>query len=80
MAKLTALTTTDNPFDPFTQTEQWRQWDHDAGYYTDNYLARIAKTSEDLSDMENERILDDAMAEIVAINPLGVYTIVTKES
>lgn len=79
MAKLTALTTKDNPFDPFTQTDQWRQWDHDAGYYTENYLARIATTSDDLSDMEADQMIQDAMAEIVAVNPLGIYTIVTKE-
>lgn len=79
MAKLTALTTTDNPFDPFTQTDQWRRWDQDSGYYTENYLARIAQTSEDLSELENDLIIQDAMAEIVANNPLGVYTIVTKD-
>ena len=37
------LTTFDNPFNPFEQFVQWRLFDIEKGYYTCEYLARIAK-------------------------------------
>lgn len=39
-----ALTTSDNPYSPVDQYEQWVQWDHEHGYYLDRYLARIYDT------------------------------------
>lgn len=44
------LTTIDNPFNPFTQWDEWKRYDEDKKYYTCSYLARIAKTSDDLSE------------------------------
>ena len=74
------LTTTDNPFDPFTQFEEWYVYDTQKGYNTCSYLARIAKTSEELSDSENDYILNQAMQEIVDMNLTGNYIIVTREN
>ena len=74
------LTTTDNPFDPFTQFEEWYVYDTQKGYNTCSYLARIAKTSEELSDSENDSILNQAMQEIVDMNLTGNYIIVTREN
>lgn len=67
------LTTIDNPFSPFTQFDRWRAYDVQAGYYTLEYLARIAHTSNELSDSDNLSIIDDAINEIVSINALGIY-------
>ena len=67
------LTTIDNPFDPFTQWDEWKRFDEDMQYYTCEYLARIAKTSDDLSDADNESAIEDAINEIVSLNILGVY-------
>ena len=67
------LTTIDNPFDPFTQWDEWKRYDEDMHYYTCNYLARISKTSDDLSDADNEKAIDDAIDEIVRFNILGIY-------
>jgi len=67
------LTTIDNPFDPFTQWDEWKCFDEDMKYFTCNYLARIAKTSDDLSDADNEKAIDDAINEIVRFNILGIY-------
>lgn len=47
------LTTTDNPYDPFTQYEAWYRFDEDNGYHSCAFLARIARTSDQLSDKEN---------------------------
>ena len=74
------LTTIDNPFDPFTQWDEWKRFDEDMQYYTCEYLARIAKTSDDLSDEDNESAIEDAINEIVSLNILGVYRKVFKKT
>jgi len=73
------LTTIDNPFDPFTQWDEWKRFDEDMKYFTCSYLARIAKTSDDLSDADNEKAIDDAINEIVSFNILGIYRKVFKK-
>lgn len=67
------LTTIDNPFSPFSQWEDWKRYDEDHGYYTCQYLARIAKTSDDLSDSDNDRAVANAIEEILELNILGIY-------
>lgn len=71
------LSTVDNPFNPFHQFKEWHQWDMRAGYHTLGYLARIAVVSDDLSEADYNRIVDDAMEEIVAENLYGVHCRVT---
>ena len=67
------LTTIDNPFNPFTHYDEWYNYDHAQGYYTCEYLARIAKTSDELSDHDNALAIEDAIDEIVKLNILGIY-------
>ncbi len=67
------LTTIDNPFNPFTQFDDWYLYDESKGYHTCSYLARIAKVSNELSDVENENETERAINEIVAYNFLGIY-------
>lgn len=76
----TMLTTTDNPFDPFTQFDDWYQFDESKGYHTCSYLARIAKTSNELSDLENELEIARAIDEILQFNVLGIYKKVEESS
>lgn len=63
-----ALTTIDNPYNPFTQFIDWFMFDVTKGYNSCGYLARLAKTSDQLSDRENdeeiERAIDDIVSEI----------------
>lgn len=74
------LTTLDNPYNPFTQWKEWYSFDVQKGYNTCAYLARIAKTSDELSDMDNELAIDEAMNEIVRFNLTGNYIKVTRDS
>ena len=67
------LTTKDNPFNPFTQYEEWKVFDEDKGYFTNNYLARIVRTSNDLSEADQEAAINTAIDEIVELNILGIY-------
>lgn len=60
-----ALTTKDNPFDPFEQFNEWYNFDIDKGYNSCGYLDRIANTSDQLSDEENAREIERAIDEII---------------
>jgi hypothetical protein len=73
MAKEAMLTTIDNPFDPFTQFDEWYEFDVSKGYNSCSYLARIAKTSNELSELDNSIAIDQAIDEIVSLNVLGIY-------
>lgn len=68
-----ALTTTDNPYNPFTQFDQWYAFDEQKGYHTCAYLGRIARTSPELSEVDESNAIEDAIDEIVELNVLGIY-------
>lgn len=67
------LTTIDNPFNPFTQYEEWYNYDETKGYHTCGYLARIAKSSDELSESDESLAINQAIDEIVKLNILGIY-------
>lgn len=67
------LTTVDNPYDPFTQFDQWFNWDERAGYHTTAFLGRIARTSPELSTADYDKAVEDAIDEIVRENVQGNY-------
>ena len=67
------LTTVDNPYDPWTQWDEWFAWDMNAGYHTPGLLARITRTSDELSDADQHLAIQDAIDEIVKENVLGVH-------
>lgn len=70
---VTMLTTADNPFDPFTEFDEWKKFDESKGYNTCAYLARIAKTSDELSETDQNLAIQSAIDEIVRMNVLGIY-------
>jgi hypothetical protein len=67
------ITTIDNPFHPLDEYDQWLRFDEDHGYYTNNYLARVAGTSIDLSDAENQRAVNSAIDDIIRLDLLNIY-------
>jgi len=72
------LTTTDNPYDPFTQFSEWMTYDMQMGYNTVNYLARMVVSSPDLSYEDQELSIEQAIDQIVNDNVSGLYTKVTR--
>nr|UVX65401.1 MAG: hypothetical protein [Bacteriophage sp.] len=71
------LTTVDNPFNPITQFDEWYEYDESKGYCTSGYVARIAKTSDDLSKNDQDLAIQAAIDEIISMNPDGFYKKVT---
>jgi len=66
------LTTVDNPYDPFTQFNEWRVWDESRGYHTLSLLARVTRSSPELSDEDQKLAIEQGMDEIVSAI-VGVY-------
>ena len=60
-----ALTTFDNPFNPFSDFTQWFLYDEKKGYHSTAYLGRIARTSDQLSEEENDKETERAIDEII---------------
>ena len=73
MANDCRLTTNDNPFNPFEQFTSWYLFDVEHHYNTLALLARLANTSDDMSqdeiDEETERVID----EIIKQDFLNIY-------
>ena len=68
-----ALTTVDNPFNPFTQFLSWLMFDMEKGYNSCALLARIAQTSDLLSDEENNEEIERAIDEIIKNDFTNTY-------
>lgn len=68
-----ALTTFDNPFDPFDQFDSWYIYDVDHGYCSCAYLDRIARTSDQLSEEENNKEIERAIDEIIRYDFRNIY-------
>jgi len=71
--QLHMLTTVDNPYDPFTEFDEWIEFDHRSGYYSVEFLARLTHTSAELSDVDQDLAIEAAIDEVVRQNVSGVH-------
>lgn len=78
MTKECMLTTVDNPYNPFEDFNKWFMYDIDNGYQSCSYLARIAKTSDAMTDEELFTELHRAVDEIIKYDPFDIYTKVVR--
>jgi hypothetical protein len=67
------LTTVDNPFNPFTQFDEWFAYDLLLGHNTCSLLARVSVTSHGLSETDQDLAIDAAIDEIVSENVSGLH-------
>ncbi len=74
------LSTVDNPYNPHTHYDEWNAWDQQAGYHSAAFLARIVRTSDDLSEADQDQAIEDAINEIVKENVSGVHRKVPEPS
>ena len=75
-----AITTVDNPFDPFNEFDKWFQFDESKGYQTSRMISRIAFTSSELSDADNTRSIEEAIDFVLEMFNSGQYKKLVRES
>lgn len=71
------LTTLDNPYSPFTEFDQWYQYDIQNGHNTCSLVAQLTKSSIELSDTEDNEIIYETYKNILINDPFDKYIIVT---
>ena len=59
------LTTEDNPFNPFTQWDDWYSYDLQNGYYTCERLARMSPIPKHLPEEIYESDIEDAADQMI---------------
>lgn len=74
-----ALTTFDNPFDPFNEFHEWFQFDTDKGYNSCQLLDRISNTSDQMSESENDKEIERAIDLIISYDFRNIYKKVKME-
>lgn len=84
MSKEVMITTVDNPFNPFTQFDEWLAYDiteavANGRLDTCSYLARVAVDATEISDADANLMNELAIDEIIKHNPLGIYKKVERE-
>ena len=79
MSRMTAISTKDNPYDPFDNFEQWMLFDVQKGYNSCGLLARIATYSDAMTDEEVQKETERAINEIIRLDLTDNYIKVVKE-
>lgn len=67
------LSTIDNPFNPFEDFNSWFLFDVEKGYNSCSYLARIAKTSNEFTEKEEDEEIERAIDEIIQYDFMNLY-------
>lgn len=74
------LSTVDNPYNPFTHWDEWWAYDIATGHHTSGLLARIARSSEEISESDQEYANESAIDEILNEDARGIYLRVSPSS
>ena len=74
-----ALTTIDNPYNPFDDFTLWLLFDKEKGYNTCERLAREAQYEDDMSEHEENDEHERAIDTIIEFDFLGIYKKVQKK-
>lgn len=74
------VSTVDNPFNPWTQFDEWYAWDEAHGYHTCALLGRVVRTSDSLSDADESIAIENAIEEIANENVSGMHIMVPDPS
>lgn len=75
-SKEVMLTTVDNPYDPFTQWDQWYRYDEKSGYRTCERLAVLSRNSGEITEAETNDSINAAINSLLHwYDPYPVYTL-----
>lgn len=67
------LTTVDNPYNPFTEFDQWYAFDEQVGHHTLSLLARVTRTSDELSELDQSQAIDQGISDVLVEDHSGIY-------
>lgn len=73
------LTTIDNPFDYFTQFDEWLIFDKQKGYNSCEKVARVAQIKDEMTQFEVDAEIERAIDEIIKYDFLNVFKKVSRE-
>ena len=86
---ISMLTLIDNPYDYFTQFDEWFMYDNEQQSkldlpnnccgYLDRIVAQLGGITDDMTENEENQLIYKAIDEIIAINPFHIYKKVTKQ-
>lgn len=79
MAKQFALTTVDNPFNPFEDFKSWFSFDVEKGYNSCSILDRIVNLKDEMTEIEKIKETERAIDEIIKYDFLHIYKKVSQE-
>ena len=68
-----ALSTSDNPYNPFHEFDKWFAFDEGKGYHSSEYLARVMEDNSGLGELEQILAKNIAIEEILHYNLTGNY-------
>lgn len=74
------LTTVDNPYDPFTEYDDWFAFDARMNYNTPALLGRIAIVSDELSEPDQVSAIQEAIMSIAETNASGMHKKVKRKT
>ena len=77
------LTTIDNPYSPFTEYEQWKEFDTVYNHNTYETLAVLGSfglLESELSEVEFEQHVNDTMNKLIDTDPIGLWIKVWPDS
>ena len=74
-----AISTHDNPYDPFENFAEWYRFDCDKGYGSCQILDRLTETFEGMTDKEYNDEMERGIDKLIKADPLNIYTKVVRE-
>ena len=75
-----AITTLDNPFDPFDQFEEWLLFDSEKGYNTSGVLDRLTNITDDMTEIEERTEIERGIDRMIELDFMNIYKKVVRKS
>lgn len=74
-----AVTTFDNPYDPFDQFEEWLLFDAEKGYNTPGELDRLTHITDDMTQKEELQEIERGIDRMIELDFMNIYKKITRE-
>ncbi len=74
-----AISTFDNPYDPFDNFDEWFRYDNDKGYGSCQILANLTEVFEGMTPKEFNEEMERGIDSLLIADPANLYIKVVKE-